>query len=188
MRKMTVRLLLLAATAAAGLLFVSSGAAAQDEGGQLYTAYNIWYEQPQKVWSTGYQKGRLLPAGTAVKDVKKTKKNFSFTDPSTDVRYTIVFYRSHHPEKTIDDIYDRFFTDKTFEELTEGFTKEEVEAIKAGKLVNGMSKEAVLVDFGYPPEIATPSLKLNGWQYWRNRFVSFAVEFDENDKVTSADE
>ncbi len=49
-----------------------------------------------------------------------------------------------------------------------------------------MSKEAVIVCYGYPPEVATPSTNLDGWQYWRHRFKSFTIEFDDDGKVKYA--
>jgi hypothetical protein len=162
----------------------SAGVRAGDDDPQLYTAYNIWYEQPTRIWSTNYQKGTLLPAGTAITRVKSSKKAITFTEVETDVTYTLVFVRKHHPGKGVPDIYERFVTDKNFEELTAGFSKSEVDAIKAGEVVNGMSKEAVLVAFGYPPEVATPKTSSNRWQYWRHRFASRVVNFSEG-KVAS---
>ena len=182
MRATSMKILIL--TAALGLGLGSTGLVAADGDTDLYTAYNIWYEQPAKVWSTNYQKGRLLPAGTAIKDVKQSRKNIRFTDAETDVTYTIVFVPKHHPGKRIGDVYQRYVTDQNLEQLTEGFSRSEIDAIQSGTVVNGMSKEAVIVCYGYPPEIATPSTKLDGWQYWRHRFKSFTIEFDDDGKVS----
>ncbi len=184
MRATSVKILVLAA--ALGLGLGSTGLVAADGDAQLYTAYNIWYEQPAKIWSTNYQKGRLLPAGTAIKDVKQSRKTIRFTDVETDVTYTIVFVPKHHPGKSIGDIYQRYVSDKSMDQLTEGFSPSELDAIKSGTVVNGMSKDAVIVCYGYPPEIATPSTKVDGWQYWRHRFKSFSIEFDGDGKVKYA--
>jgi hypothetical protein len=184
MRTTTMKILVL--TAALGLGLGGTGLVAADGDAPLYTAYNIWYEQPAKVWSTNYQKGRLLPAGTAIKDVKESRKNIRFTDAETDVTYTIVFVPKHHPGKSIGDIYQRYVTDKNLDQLTEGFSQSELDAIKSGAVVDGMSKDAVIVCYGYPPEIATPSTKVAGWVYWRHRWKSFTVEFDGEDKVKNA--
>jgi hypothetical protein len=184
MRIRSLKILVLAAVLGLGLILAGgSTALAADGDAQLYTAYNIWWEQPGKVWSTNYQKGQLLPAGTAVRDAKQTRKSIQFTDVKTDVTYTIVFVPKHHPGKSIGDIYQRYITDKSLDQLTEGFSQSEKDAIKAGSVVNGMSKEAVLVCYGYPPEIATPNTKLDHWQYWRHRFKSYAIDFDEGGKV-----
>jgi hypothetical protein len=180
-----MKVLLLATAIGLGLMLAegSTELVAADGDAPLYTAYNIWYEHPEKIWSTNYQKGRLLPAGRAIKDVKQSRKNIRFTDAETGVTYTIVFVPKHHPDKSIADIYQRYVTDKSIDQLTAGFSQSEIDAIKSGKVVDGMSKEAVIVCYGYPPEIATPSTKLDGWEYWRHRFKSFVIEFDEDGKV-----
>ena len=60
----------------------------------------------------------------------------------------------------------------------------ERENINAGTVKNGMSKAAVVVARGYPPAIETPSLKRNQWKYWRNRWDTIVVTFN-NDRVVN---
>ena len=115
--------------------------------------------------------------------MKVTKKAIKFTEVETGVTYTIVFVPKHHPGLKSTDIHERYITSKSFEELTAGFTEEEVSAIETGKVVTGMAKEAVLVCYGYPPEVATPSTSANAWEYWRHRFKSFTLQF-KDDKLT----
>jgi hypothetical protein len=76
------------------------------------------------------------------------------------------------------------FTTKTFEELTAGMSDREINAIKSGTVVDGMSKEAVLVAYGRPPEHRTPNLERRVWYYWRNKLQSFMICFDEEDRTT----
>jgi len=149
---------------------------------QKYTAYNIWYEHPNKVYSTGYQKGTMLPAGSEITNVKVKRKVVLFIDKHTQTKFKIIFMRKHHPGLGIKEFANRLITTKDFATMTKGFTKADVEAIKAGKIRPGMSKEAVLVSVGYPPEIRTPSTKLDTWVYWRDRFRNYPVTFT-NEKV-----
>jgi len=58
---------------------------------RLYTAYNIWFEQPTKVYSTNYQKGNILPAGSEVTEVSKSSKKVEFTDPKLGMKFSAVF-------------------------------------------------------------------------------------------------
>jgi outer membrane protein assembly factor BamE (lipoprotein component of BamABCDE complex) len=55
--------------------------------------------------------------------------------------------------------------------------------IKAGKVYSGMTKQGVRVALGYPAVHRTPSLEDNTWIYWRNRFQTIAIEFDQSGKV-----
>jgi hypothetical protein len=74
-------------------------------------------------------------------------------------------------------------TTKTLEELTEGMTDQKIQAIKHGTVLNGMSKSAVLVAYGYPPEHRTGSIYSSTRIYWSNKFNTFRVCFDENDRT-----
>ncbi len=73
---------------------------------------------------------------------------------------------------------------KPFAELTAGLSEKEIDAVKAGKLVVGMSKAAVIMARGYPPEHRTPSTEVNNWLYWENRFRKKAVNFDSEGRTT----
>ena len=73
------------------------------------------------------------------------------------------------------------FTEKTFSELTAGMNEYEIEAIQQGKVKINMSKDAILVSYGYPPEHRTPELEKKMWLFWINRFQTKAIHFDEND-------
>ena len=166
---------------AQGSLELSAGK--EKQAGRLYTAYNVWIENPAKVWSTNYKKGYILPAGTEIKKVKHNRKVVQFTVVETGVEVTIVFVAKHHPGLSSAEIRERLVTDKNFDVLTSGFSEQELEAIENGEYEVGMSKEAVLVSLGYPPEIQTPSTKHDRWKYWAHRFNTFDVRFDDDGRV-----
>jgi len=151
---------------------------------QLYTAYNIWRMRSHNMKCINYKHGNnILPAGTRVEKVKikwddSLKKDMiSFTTVHDNRNYNIYFTRNWHPGKTDEDYKNLMLTPKTFEELTEGMTENEIRAIQNGMVVNGMSKRAVLVSYGYPPEHRTRSLDSNVWLYWSNKFRNFPVTF-----------
>jgi hypothetical protein len=164
------------------LLAPVAGFAAKAQEEPLYTAYNVWYEHPEKVWSTGYEKGTKLPVGTEVRILKRSGKNVVFEDVESGTRFTLLWTAKHHPGVSWRAFVDRFLTPKSLGELTAGFTPEEIDAIKAGEIRLGMSKQAVLVSRGFPPEIQTESIEANVWYYWKHRFGNYSVEF-EDDRV-----
>lgn len=57
------------------------------------------------------------------------------------------------------------------------------DAVRAGKVAIGMSKEEVIVARGYPPAHQTPSLDLPQWKYWHTSFGSFLVVWDSSGRV-----
>ena len=158
---------------------------------QLYTAYNIWKINKLMLRRCiNYKHGNdIIPAGTEVRKAKVgTDRNgfivISFVTVSDNHKYNIYFVSKWHPGKTVEDYKNYMFTTQTFDELTEGMTAKEVNAIKRGDVRNGMSEEAVLVSYGRPPEHRTSSLNSNVWTYWSNKLTSFQICFDENDRTT----
>ena len=174
-----------AASLAAILAFAGANAASAAD--KLYTAYNIWFEQPTKVYSTNYERGNILPAGSEVKDVKRSSEKLEFTDVNLGIRFTFEFVGKHHPGLTGEQWMARFLTTRDFAALSEGLTAAEIKAIKAGEVKIGMSKKAVLLAAGYPPEVGTATTKLDTWRYWRHRFGSYPVQFSDG-KVSKSEQ
>ena len=155
-----------------------------------YTAYNIWRLRTWLMRCINYKHGNdFIPAGTEVTDAGITEDangntRISFVTVGDERKYGIYFTRRWHPGHTIEDYKNYMFTTKTFEELTAGMSKREISAIQNGTIIDGMSKEAVLVAYGRPPEHRTPSLDRSIWYYWRNKLKSFKVCFDKEDRTT----
>lgn len=155
--------------------------------GTLYTACNIWiHEQRGNIKCINYKNGTsFIPAGTKVKDLKIESGRYqkgSVISFST-AQYgpiQIGFDPRWHPGKTIEDYKDAMFSTENFEVLTKGMSQDEVAAIKDGILVEGMSKKAVIISYGFPPEHVTDSLDNNKWMYWMNKFIRKEICFDEN--------
>ena len=157
----------------------------QAAGGKKYTAYNMWYESGKEgaMWTINYKTGIIIPVGTEVTDVKVSKKGISFVTVKDQVEYTALFNVKFHPGKTTEDYAKIMFSEKDFSQLTQGMSQTELEGIKEGVIKVGMSKQAVIVAYGYPPEHKTPNTNSNVWLYWINRFKSKAINFDDSGKT-----
>ncbi len=167
------------------LLFAAFAYAEKDVAGKtFYTMANIWYEHPDKIYSTNYHRGAILPAGTKVTIKNVDPDEIKFTDDKG-LDYKIVFVKKHHPDTTAWDYFDRYFSESNpmgAGAASQKFTESEKKSIEAGVIKEGMSKAAVLMAYGYPPGIKTPSLKSDIWVYMENRFVTRSVKF-KDDKV-----
>lgn len=176
------------------LLFVSLAAGCtknvkEDEGAAsnaspLYTSYNMWYEKHDNLLSTNYKKGAMIPAGTKISVVSLSRGKeirFRMADDKS-VKYTIHFVANHHLGMSIEEFKDRLFMPQPLSELTKGFTEQELECVKYGRIEPGISKKAVLVAYGYPPEHQS-SIKGNRWIYWTSRFNSMVVLFNDKGLV-----
>jgi len=181
MRRIITIVAVVTLMATVGIL--SSGA---EDGQKLYTAYNIWKMSKMKV--INFKQGHdIIPAGTEVQDVhvwpSTNSTHLRFSTVKDGSKYTIGLVERWHPRKTIKDYMDKMFTIKNFEELTEGLTEMEIRAIKKGVLVNGMSKRAVLICYGIPPEHYTPNQDADKWYYWKNRGTKITLIFNQEDKL-----
>lgn len=112
-----------------------------------------------------YQAGPMLPAGTRVKVVEVGASGIAFQPDAEAVVYTLAFKYGRQQQSAsqyfrnilretnpMDSVNDVSFTIAT--------------AIRAGRLVPGMTKEQALIARGYPPAHRTPSLDANEWIYF----------------------
>ena len=140
---------------------------------KLYTACNIWVHKYMKC--INYKMGDFIPAGTEVSHVKVkySEQDFNhfiyFKKAGSKKKYRMGFNTMWHRGKSIKDYKNYLFTEKTFDDLSKDMSETEIDAIKQGKIVVGMSKKAVLVSYGRPPEHRTPDLEKDEWRYWMDK-------------------
>jgi hypothetical protein len=173
-------------TFACALLIPALACYAANEGADspvnktYYTAVNIWFEDAAEIATTNYHKGQIIPVNTKVVITKYGNSGFSFTDQKG-IEYSVLYVKKHSV-LPVKEIFDRYFSEQ---KVPLGrFTQEERENIEAGTILEGMSKEAMLVSYGYPPAHQTPSLESNQWKYWGGRMISFFVYFNKDGKVS----
>lgn len=150
------------------------------KGDKLYTQFSFFYEGDHHI-TTNYRKGILVPINTEVEFVKSSRKRISVKIPSYEATVNIENEEGYSGEK-IDGIFKRMFARELVK--LDSFTEAEQSQIKKGLVAEGMSKEAVIKAMGYPPKHKTPSLNMDQWRYWKNRFDTQLVYF-ENGKVSS---
>lgn len=178
-----------------GIILFSAVSLAVAAKGKLYTAYNLWYEFDKSgnikpITGINYQRGIIIPAGTEVKNVvvgegRRGAAVIDFQVAKDGKKYSIHYQSRYHPGVDIETFKKRLFTSQSRSVLTRGFTKTELKGVKSGKVTAGMRKKAVIVAYGYPPEHKTESTKSNVWIYWRNRFVTTKVVFNDKGVVVS---
>lgn len=61
----------------------------------------------------------------------------------------------------------------------EKFDEKAAKNIRNGILTLGMTKEQVVMTRGYPPGHKTPSLEIDSWTYWNNRFGTHLLVFQD---------
>jgi len=171
-----------------GLVVLVSGCATVklNQSGMYYTKANIWYESPERIIPV-YHKGEILPVGTRVKVLRCHNSWVKFaTDNGKEF---MLVNAAKYSTIGLNKFFEQYFSEINV--LSENgpfyaFSKTEQENIKNGVIAPGMSKEAVLMAYGYPPSHVTPDLKGNQWSYWGGKFNRIKVNFEDN-KVILAD-
>ena len=160
-----------------------------------YTAYNIWRGSSSNIKCINYKVNYgFIPAGTEVikprvrvewddsyEEIEDEKIEFKIASSGETI--TIGFISKWHPGKTINDCKEKMFTNKNFDEMTKDMKDFEEAAIEEGVLVEGMSREAVIMSYGYPPEHQTSSLNNDTWMYWMNKFKRKRVCFEDDKTI-----
>lgn len=161
--------------------------AQKDNKRAIYTAHNIWFENPQKVYAINFKRGIMIPAGTRVYKINYTEGSPYYIQFNIDgfaKKFSVYISRRWQPGLKEKQLISRMFTYKNFEELTTGLSVEEIEMIKKGEVSVGMSKRAVEISYGFPPLHRTPSYEDNkNWVYWMSRNRVKYISFDNDWKV-----
>ncbi len=116
-----------------------------------------------------------LPAGTKVRvtEVERFKVKFS---PADGRRYQLWFqYGGEHLDSRL--YFERLFLASDPTATLAGLSPDVAAAVRAGRVVVGMTKAQVLLARGYPPGHQTPDLEASEWLYYDSPGVGEYVVF-----------
>lgn len=133
-----------------------------------------------RLTAINWQLPALIPMCTEVQILEANEKQAIIQDTSTGITYTY-FYHKAAAEPFASHL-KRYFGKSCAREKVASLSKLDREGIEAGEIRAGMTKQGVIFAAGYPPQHATPSIESNSWKYWKNRWNTVLVIF-EDDKV-----
>lgn len=151
------------------------------DSSQIYYTQFSLFQEKNNYRTTNYRKGILIPINTPVtlQAMNSKKAELRLVDSGQPLTIENV------PKHTLDDMQTTFDKIVSPNKVNlRRFSAKERDAIMVGRVVKGMSRDAVIAAIGYPPQHQTPSLSVNDWTYWSNRFNRFIVHF-RNDRVDS---
>ena len=131
---------------------------------KLYTAYNIWYTDPNDISSLNIQQGTFLPVGTEIEPVRLTADE-KVIFKAGGKTYTISF-NSGFRLCSVRDFVEYTFTTQIRQAQFENIPPKAQNRIVRGEVVPGMDRRQVLLSYGPPPAIRTPDVKNETWIYW----------------------
>lgn len=156
-----------------------SSALADDK---TYYTQHTFYTYKDRYDSTNYHIDTLIPINTAVKITDMGSRSMEFEIPS--MNSVEIEFKNIEKYSKMDDmekVKARLLATKKVD--LSKFSKKVQEAIKNGEIETGMTKQEVLLAFGYPPAHKTPSIDSDKWTYWKTRWDTMIVYF-KNNKVT----
>lgn len=148
----------------------------------IYYTQHTFFAEKNVHQTTNYHVGVLIPINTEVEIIDMNDSAIRVVFPELDRLDIKVRNAQKHTLKPIEEIKNRMFA-KTKVNLR-GIKPEYQDNIKAGIVAVGMTKQEVLMAYGYPPAHVTSSLDSDSWTYWKNRFNRVIVEF-KADKVVN---
>jgi hypothetical protein len=143
----------------------------------LYTCCNIFYEH-EEVSDANYHVGTMLPAGTPAQVQSAGRSSLTILAGST--KLTLVQAYGKEP---FQQYIDKILVVEDPKPKLATFPQAVQSAIHGGRIEVGMNKDQVLASVGYPPSHRTASTAANEWLYWRNRWITYKVQFDDGGKV-----
>lgn len=131
---------------------------------KVYTRYNLWYVDAQKISCLNIQRGRVLPVGTEVVPTRADENNLYFRD-GRGTEYRIRFDPGLRMQSMREFILD-FLTLESPEKWLTASSPRFRNMIGNGTIAPGMNRREVLLSYGPPPACRTPALTNATWLYW----------------------
>lgn len=142
-----------------------------------YTQVGMWADQGVEILATNYERGTFIPADSEARIHEITGDSISFQVPELGDRTFRLLNVPKYTQADMRELFDRTFAKEALD--LGQFSDDVAENIRQGQVEPGMSKDAVIAARGYPPAHETPSLDLDRWRYWANRFGTNVVVFDD---------
>lgn len=166
-------------------LFVTAGCARvvipeeviqMPEFSSVYTSYNLWYDKDGDITSEDIQQGSILPFGTRIEFIDANTNRIRFRRVSDGKEFQIN-YNINRNMIPIEVFIKRLFVFRDEKDLAMGVRPAIYEKIKRGIVEKGMTRSEVLLAYGPPPAMRTPSETVDTWLYWSNEGVTKRVVF-----------
>jgi hypothetical protein len=149
---------------------------------QIYLKHNMWYEDPMAIDSLNIIKGKIIPVGSKVKFVESYSGYVLFKTMKDGKEYRI----NNDSVQTLlsDEVqFHRIFGYKNpLKSIVDN--KKAVRLLQKGKVIEGMSREEVVMGYGLPPRAFTPPQSKITWIYFLdNQLKTRHVVFNKENKV-----
>jgi len=157
-----------------------------DTKAKLYTTRNMHYNivrgGAKLIETTDYQVGILIPVNSEVTMEDINKKQIIFLYNGEEI---ILRNQPKYSGVDISKIAEQYFSQTKIN--LNSFSSTERKAIKFAQVVPNMSKKAVLISLGTPPAHVTPSTEMDQWKYWKTRWSTFFINFENGRTINGTE-
>ena len=143
-----------------------------------YTCCNLHYENDW-ISDANWSSMPMIPAGASIKVLDYGRYRIMTEIDGRKMRLGLDYGR----QQSLEDWARRIVVAEDPRRKIAAWPAPVRDAVRAGKVAIGMSKEQALVAIGYPPMHQTPSLDAPQWKYWHTGFGSYLVVWDATGRV-----
>jgi hypothetical protein len=148
-----------------------------------YTCCNLHYSGDW-VSDLNYGSDALIPAGSPIRIVDYGRWRLITEVDGKKIRIGLDYGRS---KETLAQFARKLTVDKDLRFRMASFPSPVQDAIRAGKVMPGMSKEQVVMAVGFPARHETPTVDAPSWKFWYTSRIQYTVQFDESGRVKAVD-
>lgn len=153
-------------------------------GKEAYAQFNLHPDRTRgRLYSVNFQlPDAMIPYCAKVQLLEMNRKVLKFREVSTGREFQYIFHKG--AGEPIEASAAKTFGASCDAGKVNRLSKTDQEGIRNGRITKGMSKEGVYLAAGFPPANRTPSLDYHEWTYWKNRFNTVIVRFDNKGIVS----
>jgi hypothetical protein len=148
-----------------------------------YTCCNLHYSGDW-VSDLNYGSDTLIPAGSPIRIADYGRWHLITELDGKKIRIGLDYGRK---KETLAQFARKLTIDKDLRFRMASFPSSVQDAIRAGKVMPGMSKEQVVMAVGFPARHETPTVDAPSWRFWYTSRIQYTVQFDESGRVKGVD-
>lgn len=176
---------LVALTMCASLPLAAKDSGKIKAGDKLQALSNLHPDMNKHLlYTLNYQLPGLIPVCTEITVTKISRKAMAFTWQGMEYQLAYDGF-TKDAGVTFEDAALTYFGPACDKAKMQKLGKADQEGIRSGKPIVGMTREGVLFAMGRPPVHANPDLKAAQYRYWKNRFATEIIEFDDKGNVSN---
>lgn len=149
-----------------------------------FTCCNLHYDPERWISNANWIERPFLPAGTPIR-VYEFRKDRAKAVIDGKVAWLGLDYGDKH--QTVDQFVSKVAVKDDPSETIKTYPADVQAAIRAGKVMPGMTKEQAIVALGYPRVDLTPSLDAPSWSYMSESDEKFALSWNAEGRLVAVE-